>query len=191
MIEIKFHMTSNEISYSMGIIMMPLKMKSTINKVLISGIYLLTISLLSTTAHADTLIYKWVDKNGVVSFSQDPPEEQGAHDITRFRLESLPVVQQRTAKRLLTLNENSNNAEFAARRERLKQADQRIDTAMQQLRKAEQELTEGAEPTGYDRVGNANGGARLRESYFNRVTDLQEKVDIARQELNAAYAERD
>lgn len=148
--------------------------------------------LVAATAQADpTLIYKWVDKNGVVSYSQKAPSEKGAHDVTSFTIQSLPVAQQRAASRMLAHLEEKADADYAAREQRLQQADQRINAALQRLQKAEHRLNEGATPTGDDRVGNVGGHARLRDSYFNRVARLQDDVDQAQQALNDAYTLRD
>lgn len=154
--------------------------------VLITGLCLSTVSL----TYADTLIYKWVDKNGVVSFSQNEPSQQQAREVTTITVQSMPESEQRAANRML-LNLEKENARFAEQQKRLKQADQDIEAALNQLKKAERKLTTGSIPTGDDRVGNINHRARLRESYFERVTQLQGEVDSARQQLNDAYTARD
>jgi hypothetical protein len=141
-------------------------------------------------AHADTLIYKWIDKNGVVSYSQAKPTEPGAHDVTTIKIDSLPVGRQRAAARVLANLEKLSDAETAARGKRLASADGRIEAALQRLQKAERNLSEGSTPTGDDRVGNAGGHARLRDSYFERVLQMQADVDQAQQDLNDAYAAR-
>ncbi len=91
--------------------------------------------------------------------------------------------------------EKLSDAETAARESRLAAADKRIDTALQRLQQAERNLSAGSVPSGDDRIGNmgasGNHHARLRDSYFDRVAELQEKVDQARQALDAAYAARD
>lgn len=165
--------------------------KSTFTRQL-CGSLLLGIGLVAAPlTQADTLIYKWVDQNGVASFSQKAPTEKGAHDVTSFSVESMPVTKQRAAKRMLVQLRNADDEEYAvALQKRLKEADQKIDVALQRLRTAELNLTESAIPTGYDRVGMVNHLARLRVSYFDRVSRLQDEVDLAQQELNDAYRER-
>ena len=155
--------------------------------VMVAGLCLCAASI----AQADSLIYKWVDKDGVVSYSQNPPTEPGARNVTNFTVESLPAAQQRAANRMLANLEKMADAEYAAREKRLKQADQKIEAALQRLQKAERRLSEGSTPTGADRVGNVGGHARLRDSYFNRLAQLQEEVDRAQQALNDAYTLRD
>jgi hypothetical protein len=141
-------------------------------------------------SHADTLVYKWIDKSGVVSYSQNKPTEQGAHDVTTIRIDSLPPGQQRAASRMLANLEKLSDAETAAREKRLATADARIDAALQHLQQAEHELSASSTPTGEDRVGNVGGHARLRDSYFARLSQLQANVDQAQQALNDAYVAR-
>ena len=153
------------------------------------------LAYLTPDAHAADIagatIYKWIDKDGVVSYSQTKPEDKGAHDVTPLKIETLPPGQQRAADRMLTHLEQTTDAEYTARKKRLKEADDRIDAALQRLRRAEHRLSEGSIPTGNDRVGNVGGHARLRDSYFARVSQLQAQVDQAKQALNDAYAARD
>lgn len=143
-------------------------------------------------AHAtDVVIYKWVDKNGVVSYSQNKPPESDAHDVTTLSIPTLPPEQQRAANRTLMQLEKHADADYAARKQRQQAADARIETALKRLQDAERRLSAGAQVNGGDRVGNVNGYTRLRESYFNRVAQLEASVAQARQELNDAYAARD
>jgi len=150
---------------------------------------------LSATASADTTMYKWVDKDGVVSYSQTPPTAAGAHNITNITIETLPAEQRRTASRVLSNLNTNDDAKSDAYQIKLKAADQKVDAAITKLSIAEHQLTEGSVPTGDDRVGNGgaagNHYARLRESYFSRVSQLQANVEQARKDLQDAYSTRD
>jgi hypothetical protein len=141
-------------------------------------------------AHADTTIYKWIDKNGAVSYSQDPPKDKDAKNVTSFTVESLPPSQQKAANRMLSNLQKSEDAEFAERQKRMKEADHKVDVALRRLDEAERHLAVGSTPTGNDRIGIGDGHARLRDSYFTRVQDLQNQVDAAQQALNDAYDAR-
>lgn len=153
---------------------------------------LTTFFLCSGIAQADdVVIYKWVDKNGVVSYSQNKPPESQAHDITTISVPTLPPEQQRAASRTLMQLEKSADADYAARKARRKAADARVDAALKHLQEAEKRLSAGSDVAGGDRVGMVNGHSRLRDSYFNRVAQLEADVAQARQELNDAYAARD
>jgi len=80
--------------------------------------------------HADTLLYKWIDKDGVVSYSQYMPTEGGAHNVNIIKIETLPVAQQRAANRVLAQLEKLSDMESAIREKRLAAADQRIDVGV-------------------------------------------------------------
>lgn len=160
--------------------------RSTFSVILAIVLCIATISL----TYADTVIYRWIDKDGVASFSQSKPTERGVHDVTSFTVESLPVSKQRAVKRAEVNLGSRDEPGFEKYEKQLKQADRRIDVAMQRLKVAEQNLTDGSIPTGFDRIGNVGGHARMRESYFERVAKLQYEVDQAHDELNKAFKER-
>jgi hypothetical protein len=167
------------------------RLNSLLLQALFAGTFLAS-ALASGSAQAtEVVIYKWVDKNGVVSYSQNKPPESEAHDISTISVPTLPPEQQRAANRTLMQLEKSADADYAARKARQKAADARVDAALRHLQEAEKRLSAGSEVVGGDRVGMVNGHSRLRDSYFNRVAQLEAGVAQARQELNDAYAARD
>ncbi|MBV8635259.1 MAG: DUF4124 domain-containing protein [Burkholderiaceae bacterium] len=139
----------------------------------------------------DTVIYKTVDKNGAVSYSQDKPAEDAGQTVTTISVPTLPPEQQRAANRALLAMDKREDADYQAHREKQKAADARIDAALKRLQQAEQRLAQGSQVRGGDRVGNVNGYTRLRDSYFNRVSQLEADVARAKQDLDAAYSARD
>ena len=157
----------------------------------ISRLLAMTILSVAPLSYAATTMYKWIDKSGVVSFSEYEPSEKQAREVTTVTVQTMPVTQQRAANRMLANLNNTDNTGFAEHQQRMKEADQAVEAALKQLQDAERNLTSGSVPTGLDRVGNINGRARLSESYFERVSDLQNEVDKARQVLNEAYSGRD
>jgi hypothetical protein len=162
--------------------------KQTRVALLITALTTLLYIFAPSLSHADTTMYKWIDQNGVVSFSQYPPgESQQATEVDTITIQTMPVTEQRAANRML-LNEKPNPP---SQKSRIQQADQAVETALKQLQIAERNLKEGSIPTGEDRVGNVNGYARLRDTYFERVSNLQNEVDKARQSLVDAYNARD
>jgi hypothetical protein len=68
--------------------------------------------------------------------------------------------------------------------------DQAIAQAQANLAAAEAALKEGRTPLPGERRGNVNGTSRLTPAYFDRVAALQQAVAEAREQLDAAYAER-
>ncbi|HEX7643135.1 MAG TPA: DUF4124 domain-containing protein [Burkholderiaceae bacterium] len=138
-----------------------------------------------------TVIYKSVDKNGAVTYSQEKPPETAGQTVSTISVPTLSPEQQHAAKRALLEMERHQDADYRARRQKQQAADSRIDTALRHLQQAEQRLAQGSQVRGGDRVGNVNGYTRLRGSYFDRVAQLEADVAQARQELDAAYAARD
>jgi hypothetical protein len=64
-----------------------------------------------------------------------------------------------------------------------------LEAAEAALRKAEQARLEGGEPTDADRTGNAKGGTRLSDSYWERKAKLEDAVEKAKQELEKARSQ--
>ena len=146
----------------------------------------------ASAAHAeDAVIYKWVDKYGVVTYSQNKPAAGEGQNVSAISVPTLPPEQQRAANRALLQMEKSADADYQAHKDRQRVADARVEAALKRLQQAEQRLTSGSQIQGGDRVGMVNGYSRLRGSYFDRVNQLETEVARARKELDAAYAARD
>ena len=64
----------------------------------------------------------------------------------------------------------------------------KVQSAEQTLRDAEAARAAGKEPLAGERIGTAGGGSRLGEAYFDRQRKLEEAVERARRELDAARA---
>ena len=66
----------------------------------------------------------------------------------------------------------------------------RVQAAEQAVRNAEAARAAGKEPLENERIGTAGGTSRLNESYYDRQRKLEEAVDSARRDLEAARAGR-
>jgi hypothetical protein len=141
-------------------------------------------------AQTRTQIYKWTGADGVTSYSQAPPPSGSGRNVQTITVESLPAEQQQAARRMLAHLESNANDQAAAIRNRFTQADQNVGKALEALQRAESALSTGSQPTGSDFIGNRGGGTRLRESYFQRVAQLEADVQTARAALDAAYSAR-
>jgi hypothetical protein len=141
-------------------------------------------------AHGGSLIYKWIDSQGVVSYSQTHPGAASAHDVQTIEIESLPIDQQRAANAMLSDLRRRSELQTAEIQARLKSEDLRISNAIDALERAEAELASGSPPAADDRIGTAGGAARLNEQYFERVALLRANVEQARKSLAEAYAAR-
>jgi hypothetical protein len=139
---------------------------------------------------AGIMIFKWIDSEGVTVYSQTRPDDSYAREVRTIDVEMLSAEQQQAARRMLAHLQGQANDQNAEYQHRLDVVDKRIEAAIRALEAAEAELRAGSLPTGDDRIGNAGGRARLRESYFDRVAELQTKVDQARRALEEAYASR-
>lgn len=151
---------------------------------------LLAWAAIAPSVHAQTLVYKWVGRDGITSYSQTPPRKSGARAVQTIDIETLPADQQQAARRMLAHLQRTADARAAAARHRLAAADERVRLAISALRRAEAALRTGSVPAGTDRIGKVGGGSRLRDTYFQRVSRLEAKVQRARRSLDEAYAAR-
>jgi hypothetical protein len=62
----------------------------------------------------------------------------------------------------------------------------KVQSAEQALRNAEAARAASKEPLPGERIGTAGGASRLNETYFDRQRKLEEAVEKARRELDAA-----
>ena len=148
--------------------------------------------LVASLAQAQTQaqFYKWTGADGVTTYSQTPPAEGRGRDVQVITVETLPAEKQQAARRMLAQMERKANSRAAVTHKRYAQADQNVDKALRNLQRAESALRAGSQTSGSDFIGNAGGGARLRESYLQRVAQLEANARDARQALDAAYAAR-
>ena len=136
-----------------------------------------------------TQVFEWREASGVLSFSQEPPPP-GTMGVTvrvietaslspaqrlaiQVRLAGLEAAQQADAKRIA----NQSAA-----------ADRTVSLALQRLSTAEQAIRSGRAPRAGERVGNADGGTRLRTTYFDRQSALETAAQDARTGVEHAYA---
>jgi hypothetical protein len=71
------------------------------------------------------------------------------------------------------------------------EAQSEVVRAEMQLEDAKRRQQAGAEPQPGERTGNAGGGSRLNEYYWQRQKELAQDVERAREELRRAESERD
>lgn len=143
----------------------------------------------AATAHAEGL-YKWRDKSGVVTYSQTAPQGVDASTVETVNVTTLTPAQQRAALQLLRKDERTAN-DYAKKLERSwNRVDAKISVALRDLHKAEAALKTGRAPQPGERLGNAGGGSRLTQAYFDRLQALEKKIDQAKLALDNAYQER-
>lgn len=143
----------------------------------------------AATARAEGL-YKWRDKNGVVTYSQTAPQNVDAGAVETVNVNTLTPAQQRAALQLMRKDERTAN-DYAKKLERSwNRVDAKISTALRDLHKAEAALKTGRAPQPGERLGNAGGGSRLTQAYFDRLHALEKKIEQAKLALDNAYQER-
>src|ERR1019366_3417330 len=155
--------------------------------------YLLALLLgacVSASVMAETL-YKSTDSSGRVSYSDKPL--QGAAKVERVLVQ--PLDRESAARGEAEQDKLRQQEEEFQQRERrreraLDKAHAEVIAALDALKEAQQRREAGVEPLPGERLGNADGGSRLRRSYFERQQALDREVSAAQERLEQAYARR-
>lgn len=159
---------------------------------MLRGALALALCLLALrTALAGEVIYKSIEPNGEISYSWRP--DPGALQIEPIDIDTLTPEQRRAMRRFQReeieagqdANENAVRLE-----EQWTRVDDEITQAQAELRQAETALRAGRTPLPGERRGNARGGSRLTQAYFDRLRDLELGVDRAKRRLDDAYVAR-
>lgn len=150
-----------------------------------SWMLLLAVAALSGPVAAQTL-YKLVDKDGKVTYSEKPPKDFDGKviplDIDPTRnTATLPKYEPGAASKGGVKPPGAANGAASAAQERV-----------EALRKQLQEARENPREEDYDRVGNAGGGTRpvLNETYRKRIAKLEEELARAEAQLRRAEGGR-
>ncbi len=137
--------------------------------------------------HAGT-VYQWIDKDGSVVYSDEPPPDIEAVEITIpdsqgavSASKSGSSDSQRREKLLDSSREVSRQTE--SRIEQREQLRQQLRTAEAALEAAEQALLEGEVPKAGERIAKVGGGTRLAPAYFQRLDALRESVKRAEEKV--------
>ena len=141
--------------------------------------------VLTVDARAESEIYKYVDEDGVVSFSSKPPPESTEAEPVDVPEGNIIHKRKLTAKdkefqkkdRELTkkLNQRINE-----RKERARE----IASAKQEVKERKEALENGKIIQPGDRIGTASGHSRLRPSYHQRVERLEKELAAAEEKLS-------
>ena len=149
-------------------------------------------SCMVQAAMADqTKVFQWRDAKGATSYSQSPPPP-GTPGVTTLEVDtrSFTPAQRAAARAELAHIDAAKQAESARYRAQIASADQAVKRALQSLAQAERAAVDARVPHSGDRIGNANGGSRLRSDYFDRQKRLEDDVANARASLEEAYRRR-
>ena len=170
--------------------MMPMNYRNTIRAATIVITILGAGGAMSASVHAET-IYRSISPNGEVTYSSQPVP--GARESTAIDIESLSPEQRRAGLLLRRQDKALSavvNAQLQAREREWRQVDREIVSAQKTLAHAERALQKGRTPLPGERRGNVGGGSRLTEAYFQRLRQLDTRVDGAKASLDRAYSAR-
>jgi hypothetical protein len=143
---------------------------------------LLAAALLLQPAVAQTL-YKSIMPDGSVVYGDKPaPDavkvEESRPDIKRGGIGGATPREQETLK------------EMEKARAQREAGQEKVRAAEQALRDAEAARAAGKEPLASERIGTAGGASRITDAYYERQKKLDEAVEKARRELDAARSGR-
>jgi hypothetical protein len=141
----------------------------------------LGLALFALASTAQTTLYKYVGADGKIVYSDKPPPKG-----TKY--ETLTPDTRPTGVDLRPSGTAIGDSEEALQRRRSQAQEQKtqIEAAQKNYNAAVAALEAAKEPQEGERTQNANGTSRLNENYFNRVAELQRKVDDAKAALDAA-----
>jgi hypothetical protein len=147
------------------------------NRLLTTGCCLLAALLLQPAAAQ--VLYKSTLPDGRIVYSDKPaPDavkvEETRPDISKRGIGGTSPREQEALK------------EMERSRQQREAGGDKVRAAEEALRNAEAARAAGKEPLAGERSGTAGGASRLGESYFDRQRKLEEAVEKARRELDAA-----
>lgn len=152
------------------------------------SIFTIGLALMASSGVASEMIYKSVGKDGVVTYSGAPVPD--AKDTTTIDVQTLSPEQRRAATLHLKGEGRALRDWLARENEAWTNADKEVRAAQEALRRAESALESGRTPRSKEWIGNLGGGSRLRQSYFQRLAALEDRVNRDRARLDRAYDER-
>lgn len=144
----------------------------------------------SAAAHAEA-IYRSISQNGDVTYSSQPVP--GARESTAVDIESLSPEQRRAGLLLLQQDKALSaqvSAQLQSREAAWRKVDRNIVAAQKALAADESALQNGRTPLAGERRGNVGGGSRLTGAYFQRLRQLETRVEQAKARLDRAYSAR-
>lgn len=146
--------------------------------------------LVSCSALAQTTLYKSVDAQGNVTFSDAPPAGDGAVDEIEISDTPANVLPSETIQQ--QIEEQQRADKQAADRAQIAKRDwqQRYDTAVAELEEAEKNLASAQEIKEGDTVGSAFGGARPNQKWIDNLESAERELEEKQAALAKVKRER-
>jgi hypothetical protein len=147
------------------------------------------VATLLVSAFGSTLaseIYRHVDKDGRVTYSDIPPAKAGVP--ATIQVPQHPGVSEEDLARERAARDarlREIGAELGTRREEQATRHEQIAAARQDVERHRAALEQGRAPQPGERLGTAAGGSRLSPSYFERIAKLEGALAEAEAKLNA------
>ena len=148
----------------------------------LEGLALLAFAFLAQAAYAQE-IYRSVDEQGNVTFSDTPPS--GAGVVERVVLPppaASPQGQGPAGERNQQLLDAAAEAD-RQRTEKRREKQARVESAEKRLQQAEADLADAKEIKDSDRQNLAGGKRRIHPDYFERLKQAEQEVEAARKAL--------
>lgn len=148
----------------------------------IRGLSLSVALLLLSTAVMGEEIYRTVDDEGNVTYTDQPPTGKQKAEKVELPPGPSPESIQESQERNREIDKAANEAE--RRRQSQEQArDSQLEQARKALQEAEAKLAASKEIKDEDRQNLAGGKRRIRPEYFDRVKAAEAAVEKARKAL--------
>jgi hypothetical protein len=148
-----------------------------VKRIAASGCWLVAALLLAPAAAQ--VLYKSTMPDGRIVYGDQPAPDAAKVEETR------PDISKRGIGGT-TQSEQDTLRELERARQLREGGQEQVRSAEQALKNAEAARAAGKEPLPGERIGTAGGASRLSESYFDRQRKLDEDVNKARRELEAA-----
>lgn len=146
--------------------------------------------LLSLSALAGTTLYKSVDKQGNVTFSDAPPADGSSAQQVEISSDNANVLPSEDVQEQIQQQQQADKQ--AADRESVARQDwqARYEKAQADLELAQRTLKDAKEIQEGDTVGSAFGGARPNAEWIERLEQAETDVELRQRELDSIKRER-
>jgi hypothetical protein len=156
------------------------------------AILLAVLAIMAAPPSTAQSVYKSTLADGRVVYGGKP--EKGAAKVESVALRAPMIEVEPQAAEAQRQREKAQGAELdkrlATQRLAREKADAELVPARDAVASAEMALASGREPLPGERIATADGGSRLSEAHFERVTSLEDEVGAAKQRLRKAQQDR-
>jgi len=142
------------------------------------GLLLIAIVAVPLSSALGQAVYKYVDEDGNVVYSEQPPPQDQPSERVDVRPGPTSAQQKDAENREQQLQDAASQTTSTGDQRTSKKAEQQLK--QKSVKDAEAALERAKQVGPGDRVGTAGGGSRLRESYHERVRAAEEELQRAK-----------